>query len=94
MPEAIRVRREAEIQDIQQRLQSFYQDSQNDIKKQEEALIVPINNKLDAAVKAVGNDNGFTLIFDTSSANNGLSFWSTDKCIDVTNLVRAKLGLK
>jgi outer membrane protein len=93
MPEAIRLRRETEIQDLQQRLQSFYQDSQDDIKKQQQSLIVPINTKLDTAIKSVGSENGFTLIFDVS-INAGLSYWSTDQCIDVTNLIRAKLGLK
>jgi len=93
MPETIRTRRESEIQDLQQRLQSFYQDSQENIKKQYQDLMVPINSKLDDVVKTVGRDNGFILVFDIS-AGAGLSYWSIDKCVDVTNLIRAKLGLK
>lgn len=93
LPEAIKVRRMTEIQDLEQRLQSFYQDSQNEIKKTQQDLIVPINAKLMAAVKAVGQDQGFIYIFDTS-ANAGLMYWSVDKCVDVTNSIRAKLNLK
>jgi len=93
LPEAIKVRRMTEIQELEQRLQAFYQDSQNDIKKTQQDLILPINTKLQNAVKAVGQDQGFVYIFDVS-ANSGLMYWSVDKCVDVTNLVRAKLNLK
>lgn len=93
LPEAIRVRRMTEVQDLEQRLQAFYQDSQNEIKKAQQELIIPINAKLMNAVKAVGQDQGFVYIFDTS-ANAGLMYWSVDKCVDVTNAIRAKLNLK
>jgi len=93
LPEAIRARRMTEIQDIEQRLQSFYQDSQKDMQKQQQEMIVPINKKLSDAVKAVGQENGFVYIFDTS-ANAGLMYWSTEKCVDVSTLVRTKLNLK
>jgi len=82
-----------EIQDLEQRLQSFYQDSQTEIKKTQQDLIVPINAKLMAAVKSVGQDQGFIYIFDTS-ANAGLMYWSVEKCVDVTNAIRSKLNLK
>jgi len=93
LPESIKVRRMSEIQDLEQRLQSFYQDSQKDIQKQQQDLIMPINEKLTNAVKAVGQEGSFVYIFDISS-NIGLMYWSADKAIDVTNLVRAKLNLK
>jgi len=93
LPEAIKVRRMTEIQDLEQRLQAFYTDSQTEIKKTQQDLIIPINTKLMNAVKTVGQDQGFIYIFDTS-ANAGLMYWSVDKCVDVTNLVRAKLNLK
>lgn len=93
LPEAIKVRRMTEIQDLEQRLQSFYTDSQAEIKKTQQDLIIPINTKLMNAVKTVGQDQGFIYIFDTS-ANAGLMYWSVDKCVDVTNLVRTKLNLK
>ena len=93
LPEAIKVRRMTEVQDLEQRLQAFYQDSQNEVKKTYQDLITPINAKLLNAVKTVGQDQGFIYIFDTS-VNGGLMYWSVDKCVDVTNAVRAKLNLK
>lgn len=93
MPEAIRLRRESEIQDLQQRLESFVTDSRNNLNKQQQDLLQPITKKMDTAVQTVGKDNNFMLIFDTS-AKADLSYFSTDKCLDVTNLIRAKLGIK
>jgi len=93
LPEAIKVRRMTEIQDLEQRLQAFYQDSQNEVKKTYQDLMIPINTKLANAVKVVGQDQGFIYIFDIS-ANAGLMYWSVDKCVDVTNQIRAKLNLK
>lgn len=93
LPESIRVHRMTDIQDLEQRLQAFYQDSQNDIQKQQQELIIPINDKLMNAVKAVGQENSLVYIFDISS-NAGLMYWSVEKCVDVTPLVRAKLNLK
>lgn len=93
LPESIKSRRMTEIQDLENRLQEFYQFSQKDIQTQRTQLISPINDKLMKAVKQVGQDNGFVYIFDVS-ANSGLVYWSMDKCTDVTNLIRAKLNLK
>jgi len=93
MPEAIRLRREAEIQDLQQRLESFVTDSRTNINKQQQDLLQPITKKMDTTIQAVGKDNNFLLIFDIS-AKDDLSYYSVEKCVDVTNLIRTKLGMK
>jgi hypothetical protein len=56
-------------------------------------LLAPVSDKLNKAVKAVDQEGGFVYIFDISS-NAGLVYWSLDKCVDVTPLVRTKLNLK
>lgn len=93
LPEAIKTRRMAEIQSIQERLDSFYQESQKEIQKTQQELLTPVSNKLMNAVKAVGSEQGFVYIMDTS-VGAVLMYWSLDKCVDVTNLVRAKLNMK
>lgn len=93
LPESIKVRRMTEIQDLEQRIQDFYQNSQSDMQKKEQELILPINEKLSAVVKTVGDEQNLVCIFDISS-NSGIMYWSTAKCKDVTPLVRAKLGIK
>lgn len=93
LPEAIKTRRMAEIQGIQERLDAFYQESQKEIQKTQQELLTPVNTKMLNAVKAVGNEQGFVYILDTS-VNAVLMYWSPDKCVDVTPLVRAKLNMK
>lgn len=93
LPESIRIRRMTDIQDLEQRIQNFYQDSQEHIQRQQQELIIPINDKLAKAVQAVGGELNMVYIFDISS-NMGLMYWSPSKCKDVTPMVRAKLGLK
>jgi len=93
MPEAIRLRREAEIQDLQQRMDAFVTDSRTNVQKQQQDLLQPITKKMDTTVQTVGKENNFLLIFDIS-AKDDLSYWSVDKCVDVTNMIRSKLGLK
>jgi outer membrane protein len=72
LPESIKQRRMSEIQDLEQRLQSYIKDSQADLQKQQQTLIVPINTKLMNAIKAVGQENGFVYIFDFCKCRYGL----------------------
>jgi outer membrane protein len=93
LPEAIKTRRMAEIQELEERLQTYYQEAQKEIQKAQQDLYTPISTKLSTAVKAIGSEQGFIYIFDVS-VSSGLMYWSTDKCVDVTNSIRTKLNLK
>ena len=84
---------ELPIQELEQRIQAFYQSSQEDLNKKEQELIQPINEKLVAAVKAVGDEQGLVYIFDISTPST-LMYYSPSKCQDVTAAIRTKLGLK
>ena len=93
MPELIRTRRMAEIQNLEERIQNYYQETQASLQKTEQELIVPINEKLMKAVEAVGDEQGLVYIFDISTPST-LMYYSKAKCKDVTNAIRSKLGLK
>lgn len=93
LPESIRVRRMTEIQELEERIKAFYQSSQEDLNKKEQELVQPINEKLVAAVKAVGDEQGLVYIFDISTPST-LMYYSPSKCKDVTAAIRTKLGLK
>jgi outer membrane protein len=96
LPEAIRVRRMTELQDLDQRISTFYETSQNELRETYNQLRTPIETKLNAAIKAVGQEQNFFLLFDISvdPSVNALNYWSADKCVDVTNAIRTKLNLK
>ncbi len=62
----------------------------NKVAKKREELLKPILDKLDAALKEVGKEGGYTMIFDTGIFNALLYVNESD---DVMPLVKAKLGL-
>ncbi len=92
LPESIRTRRMAEIQNLEERIQDFYQVSQTDLQKKEQELIAPINEKLMKAVEKVGEEQGMVYIFDISTTST-LMYYSKSKCKDLTNAIRSALGL-
>ena len=89
MPENIKQRRMQEIQEIQQRIQNFREVAASDLEEQQGKLMTPIQEKMSTAIKAVGEENGFTFIFDVN-----ILMYSGAQAIDATPLVKAKLGLK
>ncbi len=79
-----------EIQELANNVEKFRNQAQQDIARQQEQLMAPIQQKLTDAVTAVGQENGFTFIFPNEPSM--LLYKGTD-VVDVTPMVRAKLGL-
>jgi len=71
----------------QEDIQKFEFEIQQKLLTKREELYAPILKKVDDAIKAVGDENSFTMIFDTSS---GFILHGQDSQ-DVTSLVKAKL---
>ncbi|MBQ8423994.1 MAG: OmpH family outer membrane protein [Coprobacter sp.] len=90
LPENIKQRRMQEIQEMQQRIQNFREVAASDLEEQQNKMIAPLQEKISAAVKAVGDENGFTFIFDLSIPS---VLYSGGQAIDATPLVKAKMGL-
>ena len=59
LTENIKLRRMQEIQDIQTRMDNFVQMGQQDVQKQQQDLLMPIQQKLQDAIKAVGDEKGY-----------------------------------
>lgn len=87
-PAAIRERRQQEISDLDQRIQAFLQNAQQDLARQQQNLMAPIQEKLINAIKAVGQEQGFTMIFP-----DGVGIYTGTDVIDVTPAVKTKLGI-
>lgn len=89
LTENIKLRRMSEIEDIRERMDNFVQVAQQDVQKKQQELMMPIQQKLQDAIKAVGNEKGYTYIIDPAAIlhiGNG--------SIDATSFVKTKLGLK
>ena len=87
-PAAIRESKEREIQSLDQGLQEFGTTVQAELSKLEESLLSPMIKRVRDAIEAVGSEQGFTYIFDSSM---GATLYNGGE--DVTDLVRTKLGM-
>lgn len=89
LTQSIRIRRLQEVKDLEERIQTFYQQSSQESQKKREDLNMPIIQKIQNAIKAVGDENGYTYVMEA-----GAFIYVSPKAIDATPLVRTKLGLK
>ena len=89
LTENIKVRRMQEVQDMQQRMDNFVQVAQQDVAKQQQDLLTPIQQKIQDAIKAVGAEKGYTYIIDPQ-----VLLYQGSNAIDATQFVKAKMGLK
>ena len=87
-PAAIRAQKEQDITMGQQGLEQFYATVQQELAGLEASLLEPMIERARVAIEAVGAEEGFTYIFDTSS---GSTVYNGGE--DVLPLVKAKLGL-
>lgn len=78
-----------EIQDLQQRMQTFQQTASKDMQQQQETLMAPIQQKLIGAIQAVGGAGGYAGILDGS-----VLLYKGTQLEDVAAKVKAQLGIK
>lgn len=86
--QSIKERRLSELQELSQKGEQFAQTAQQELQRQHAQLMQPIQEKVVTAIKAVGTDGGFTMIFP-----DGVSVYNSTTVEDVTSKVRVKLGL-
>ncbi|MBO4665546.1 MAG: OmpH family outer membrane protein [Paludibacteraceae bacterium] len=89
MPDAIKQMRQQELQEMQSRIQTFYQTAEQDIQKKQQELLAPVHEKLTKAIKAVGEREGYTYIFDSAAM-----VYIADSAVDASPAVRKELGIK
>mgnify|MGYP002855302579 CR=1 FL=1 len=89
MADAIKQIRGQEIEELKQRYELFVQTAQQDLQKKQQEFLTPIYEKMQKAVKAVGDANSYTYIFDAGA----MTYISPD-ADDVTPLVKKELGIK
>ena len=90
VPENILKRRYEELMQLQQRLQEYGQEVQQNLQKAEQDKMIEIQTLLKNALEAVGKDGAYVCIFDVAG---GVPFINQAICEDVTPKVKAKLGI-
>ncbi|MBD5172065.1 MAG: OmpH family outer membrane protein [Bacteroidales bacterium] len=89
--QAIRDRKTRELQDYNQKMQTFEQNAMQDLQKMQQELLSPIFAKIKTAVEAVGAEGGYSLIQDY---NPQLTLYFAAPTVDITSAVKSKLGIK
>lgn len=90
-PESIKQRRQQEIQEAYERAEQWRNTVMQDLEKQRASLMQPILKKVSDAVKSVGTEENFTMIVPNDP---GLILYSGKDVIDITPMVKTKLGIK
>lgn len=91
LPDAAKQRREQELKDLDTRLQQYYQQSQEDLEKQGQTKLAAITEKVAKAINEVGSAGGYVYVMDLTA---GIPFINETLSTDVTDQVKAKLGIK
>jgi len=88
----IRQAKEAELIDMQGKIQNFKDVAQQELDKKQSDLMAPIVEKLKKAIKEVAESNKFTYIIDV--AGGSLVYFPEDESLNILPLVKTKLGIK
>ena len=88
MSSSVRKVREDELVALQNRIQEFQMNVQDDLEEEYMRLVAPFREKLQKAINDVAKESKYTYIFDTQTL---LYYEGGD---DITPLVKKKLGIK
>ncbi|MFO7617924.1 MAG: OmpH family outer membrane protein [Bacteroidales bacterium] len=88
----VRQSREAELYDMQVKIQNFQQAGDVEMQRRQQELLQPIIDKAQKAIKAVAEENKFLYILDISTG--AALYYPEDPAYDILPLVKTKLGLK
>ena len=88
LTENIRLKRESDLTDLQQRTQNYMQQADSEYKAKQEELFKPIQDKVASAIKAVGDEKGYTFIITPE-----VLLYVNPNAEKATAAVKAKLGI-
>lgn len=83
--------KEKEIVDMENRIQQFRANAEEEMAKKQEELLKPVLDKVQNAINAVGKEKGYTYILD--NAGGTIVYLGAD-AIDASKDVKAKLNVK
>lgn len=86
----VRQVKEQELNDKNTRIQEFQTYAQEQLTNKQNELIQPMYLKVQNAIDAVGKENGFIYIFESTY----IRYINTTISVDALPLVKAKLGIK
>ena len=91
LAESIKLRRMQELTDLENQIQEFTKIAQKDIEEHEQQLLEPIKLKVKEAIKTVGIDQNYTVIYDL---DNPSIMFVTPNAVDANPLVKSRLNIR
>lgn len=94
MSEPVRASKEKELMELQERIQEFQKNAEVDLQKKQVELLQPVLDKIQKAIDAVADENGFTYVLnsDAGYGTTPVLLHGPEKD-NVTELVLKKLGI-
>lgn len=90
--DAVKQDQQKQLTQIQERYQTYMQNSQQEMNQLQQKLLEPVNKKIMDAIKAVGDENKYTFVYDVSSMQSPIVYL-TPSAVNITTQVRTKLGI-
>lgn len=91
-PQYILEKRQKELQELMEKSLDFKEKAKQLLKESEEKLKTPIEERLNQAIKSVGEEFGYSYILNTD--NNTYPFINNNSGVDITETVMNRLGIK
>lgn len=88
--DTVRSLKEKDIQDLQQRLQSYYQVAQQEMEAAQGRLMTPLQEKADAAIAKVSKAQSIIAVFQVGS----VIYMDEAAITDLTAAVKKELGIQ
>lgn len=89
LPETLQKRKAQELEDINTRIQQSYQAMQEEMAKEQQKALAPIQAKVKAAIQKVGDANGVSYVLE-----EGALLFIGKEALDLTAKVKDALGIK
>ena len=88
-PQSIKDRRVQEMQELDNKINQFRETASQDIARQQQQLLAPIQEKVMKAIQGVGTDGGYTFVFESV-----VPLFTGADVKDITDDVKGRLGVK
>ena len=79
-----------ELQDMQQRIQSYQQTAQGQLQQKQAELLQPVFDKAEKAIEEVAKAQSLIYVFDVGTK---VVLYKSNQSVDVLPLVKTKLGI-
>ncbi|MBD5252452.1 MAG: OmpH family outer membrane protein [Bacteroides sp.] len=87
-PQSIKDRRIQEVQELENKINQFRETASQDLNRQQQQLMAPIQEKVLKAIQSIGQEGGYTFVFE-----NMVPLYTGADVKDITDEVKARLGV-